>query len=112
MAQVYPFANTAAARHVDTRKEIRHQNTMVEVRARSNLAECNDTTRITAKDYFPAEIETADDGENCYTILHAPNAMALEFGHSPSGWFAGTDTKPPSATYILTRAAHSGSTIS
>lgn len=112
MAKVYAIANEAAARHVETRRAVRHENTMVEVKARTNLAATEHTPRITPKDYFPAEIDTADNGVDAFTILHAPDAMALEFGHAPSGFFKGTDTKPPSAEYILTRAAHGGSTIS
>lgn len=38
--------------------------------------------------------------------LHAPNALAEEYGHDPSGVFAGTDTKPPDGLFILTRAAY------
>lgn len=111
MAFVYPIANEAAARHVETRRAVRRENRMVEGRARSNLAQANDTSRITLKDYFPAQIETAEHDVDCFTILHAPNAMALEFGHEPSGFFAGTDTKPPDPEYILTKAAYGGHTI-
>lgn len=111
MAFVYPIANEAAAKHVETRRAVRQENRRVEGRARSNLAQANDTTRITLKDYFPAQIETAEDDADCFTMLHAPNAMALEFGHEPSGFFADTDTKPPDPEYILTRAAYGGHTI-
>jgi hypothetical protein len=112
MAKVYANANGAAAKHVETRKAVKHENRMVEVKATTNLAQANSTSRITLEGYFPAEIDTADNGVDCFTILHAPNAMALEFGHAPSGFFEGTDTKPPAAEYILTRAAYGGSTIS
>lgn len=112
MATVYSNANRTAGRHVDTVKAIRHQNTKVEVRATVNLAAANKTSRITPSGYFPASIETAyavtEYGYTGWTILHAPNAMALEFGHQPSGWFAGTDTKPPDGEYILTDAAYGG----
>lgn len=116
MAVVYKNANSAAARHVETRREVKKQNTLVEVKAMVNLAMTDHTPRIAMhKDpddaYFPAEIETAEGGVDCYTILHAPNAMALEFGHAPSGFFAGTATRPPAAEYILTRAAHGGGTV-
>jgi hypothetical protein len=37
--------------------------------------------------------------------LHAPNPIALEFGHLPSGYFAGTSTKSPEGLYILYTAA-------
>lgn len=36
--------------------------------------------------------------------LHAPNAVAIEYGHHPSGVFAGTDTEAPEGLYILHRA--------
>ena len=116
MATVYKNANGAAARHVETRRAVRHENRMVEVKATVNLASTDHTPRMAlhkdpADAYFPAEILTAEHDVDCYPILHAPNAMALEFGHAPSGFFKGTDTKPPSAEYILTRAAHGGSTI-
>lgn len=112
MAVVYGNANRAAARHVDTRAAVRKERAGVTRRARDNLAAQNTTTRITKTGYFPAEILEAevieDDHELCFTILQAPNAMALEFGHAPSGFFEGTDTKSPEETYILTRAAIGG----
>lgn len=40
-----------------------------------------------------------------FVNLEAPNAMAIEFGHDPSGFFAGTDTRPPRGLYILGKAA-------
>jgi hypothetical protein len=36
--------------------------------------------------------------------LEGDGAMAAEFGHAPSGVFAGTSTKAPAGLYILTRA--------
>ena len=111
MATVYPIANKAAARHRETIAAVRRENRMVEGRARSNLRQANDTSRITLKDYFPAFIETAEELPDCFTIMAAPNAMALEFGHAPSGFFAGTNTKPPGPEYILIRAAYGGHTI-
>jgi hypothetical protein len=32
------------------------------------------------------------------------NALAVEYGHAPSGYFAGTKTRAPAGLYILTRA--------
>jgi hypothetical protein len=109
--QVYEIANEAAARHVDTKRYLRKYTRTVEGRARSNLAQANDTTRISKSGYFPAFINTAEQDVDMYVILNAPNAMALEFGHAPSGVFAGTDTKAPDPEYILTRAAYGGHTI-
>lgn len=40
-----------------------------------------------------------------FVNLEAPNAMAIEFGHHPSGVFAGTDTKSPEGLYILGKAS-------
>lgn len=111
MAKVYANANEAAARHVDTKRGVRRVNRDVSGRARANLAGQHSTRRRTLSGYFPAEIETAEHDVDCFTILHAPDAMALEFGHAPSGVFAGTDTKSPDPTYILTRAAYGGHTI-
>jgi hypothetical protein len=45
-----------------------------------------------------------------YLIVHpsagatSVNALAVEYGHQPSGYFAGTKTKAPAGLYILTRA--------
>ncbi|AEJ92335.1 tail completion or Neck1 protein [Mycobacterium phage DroogsArmy] len=42
---------------------------------------------------------------DAFFSLIAPNPKAIEFGHDPSGVFAGTDTKSPEGLYILYRAA-------
>ncbi|QJD50225.1 hypothetical protein SEA_IWOKEUPLIKEDIS_22 [Mycobacterium phage Iwokeuplikedis] len=110
MAKVYANANEAAARHVETKRAVRRVNRDVSGRARANLAQANKTSRVTMTGYFPASIDTAEHDVDCYTMLDAPNAMALEFGHDPSGVFAGTDTKAPDPEYILTRAAYGGHT--
>jgi hypothetical protein len=108
MARVYAKANKVAARHVETRQEVKKVRDGVTRRAKRNLAETDHTTRITPEGYFPAEIEEVDGDTDFHTVLHAPNAFALEFGHAPSGYFADTDTKPPAAEYILTKAAIGG----
>jgi len=109
MAVVYPNANSAAAHHKDTRRKVRHERDAVTRRAIQNLAATEHTPRITTKDYFPANITEEDGATDFHTILNAPDAFALEFGHAPSGFFAGTATKPPAAEYILTKAAIGGS---
>lgn len=108
---VYLNANEAAARHTDTKRAVRRVNRDVSGRARANLAAANKTTRVTPEGYFPARIDTAEHDVDCFTSLVAPNAMALEFGHAPSGVFAGTNTKAPDPEYILTRAAYGSHTI-
>ena len=118
---VYASAARSAARHVKTRRGVRKVRDGVTRRATKNLEMADNTSRITDKDYFPATIQEAEstknDHERCYTILHAPNAVALEFGHAPSGAFGpmtdagvpgrfyGSQTKDTPAQYILTRAA-------
>jgi len=112
---VYASAARSAARHVKTRRGVRKVRDGVTRRATKNLELADNTSRITDKDYFPATIQEAEsiknDHERCFTILHAPNAVALEFGHAPSGAFgpggiyAGRQTKDTPAQYILTRAA-------
>lgn len=113
MARVYANANRTAGRHVNTRKAVRGERDQVTRAARNNLAGHHENTRITPEGYFPATItedeESGKSGWSALTILNAPNALALEFGHAPSGYFAGTKTKSPVATYILTRAAIRGS---
>lgn len=111
MAWVSKRANEIAAKHKDTKKAVRRVNRDLSGRARANLAAANTTSRISKEGYFPAKIETSEHDVDCFTTLHAPNAMALEFGHSPSGFFAGTKTKAPDPTYILTRAAYGGHTM-
>ena len=46
------------------------------------------------------------NGVDAEFSLHAPDALAEEYGHAPSGVFAGTDTKSPDGLFILTRAAY------
>lgn len=112
MAEVYLNANATAARHRETRAAVRRENRMVYGRARSNLAQANTTQRISQKGhYYPATVVTQEHDIDCFTLLIATNAMALEFGHKPSGAFEDTDTKPPAPTYILIRAALGGHTI-
>lgn len=111
MAQVYGNANSAAAHHVDTRKAIKHHTRMVEVKATVNLMATGHTPRITgvndpADEYFPATVSAEFGDVDGYVVLHAPNAMALEFGHKPSGYFKDKKSRPPAPTYILTRAAY------
>lgn len=85
----------------------------VETRAIGNLAAQHDHTRIVPHsddDTEPARIELFKGGGKHPTssynvVLVAPDALALEYGHAPSGHFAGTATKAPAGTYILHRAA-------
>lgn len=51
-----------------------------------------------------AHIEVEHGEVDSEFMLKGPNAMALEFGHSPSGIFKGTKTKAPEGIYVITRA--------
>jgi hypothetical protein len=52
----------------------------------------------------PYDTDKGSGGTDAWFSLQGSNAMALEFGHMPSGVFGGTDTAAPEATYILTGA--------
>ena len=90
---------------------VRAENQEIASRARGYLAAANATQRITPKGYFPAYITTEEGDVDCFTILHAPNAVALEFGHAPSGVFgpggalAHVKSKAPEGLYIVSHAA-------
>lgn len=80
----------------------------VETRAIANLAEQHHHIRIVP--HTPYRIEVTQGGgkypAGSWDIsLVGDNPAALEYGHSPSGAFAGTPTKAPAGTYILHRAA-------
>jgi hypothetical protein len=82
-------------------------------RAQANLAEARSSTRW-HKIYGPDHLThvSVTHGEvDSFANLDAPNAMAIEFGHQPSGVFGPggslghLDTKAPDGLYILSRAA-------
>jgi hypothetical protein len=80
----------------------------VEIRANQNLAAAHHHVRIVP--HKPHKIELTKGGgkypASSYNVsLVGDNPMALEYGHEPSGHFAGTKTKAPAGTYILHRAA-------
>lgn len=55
------------------------------------------------------DISTQQDDVDSLVVMGGPDAMAVEFGHAPSGYFApekyGKVTKAPQGLYILTSAA-------
>ena len=72
----------------------------------SNLETARATTTH-HKIYGPDHLTHTDarrDGPDAEFALLAPNALAIEYGHDPSGVFAGTDTESPEGLYIITRA--------
>lgn len=83
-------------------------------RARGNLAAANRWVRIVP--HVPYSIEVRR-GQGKYPVgtwdvsLVGDNPAALEYGHEPSGAFAGTKTKAPTGLYILHRAAELGGRV-
>ncbi|OBJ41326.1 hypothetical protein A5630_23080 [Mycolicibacterium mucogenicum] len=58
----------------------------------------------TAHEYHSDAVKNPN-GIDAHFTLEGPDAVALEFGHEPSGMFAGTPTKAPDGQYILHHAA-------
>lgn len=112
------FINGTAARAHETQGALRRTTREIEGKARANLARARSSTRW-HKIYGPGHLThvnaTRADGEygdiDYLVNLEAPNAMAIEFGHQPSGVFGPggslghLDTKAPEGLYILSRAA-------
>jgi len=94
--------------HIDGVKSAVHDEAKtVGRRAEANLTEARSSTHW-RKIHGPSHLTrvTVTQGDvDSFANLEAPNAMAIEFGHEPSGYFAGTNTRPPHGLYILTRAA-------
>ena len=108
------ICNYAASHHVKTQRNIRQQTNALKFRASARLAGARASTDH-EKIYGPSHLTkvSADHSEvDGYVYLTAPNAMAIEFGHFPSGYFApekfGRMTKAPHGLYILTGAAFIG----
>ncbi|AXH50391.1 hypothetical protein SEA_OLLIE_22 [Mycobacterium phage Ollie] len=82
-------------------------------KAEANLAQARASTRwhkIFGPDHLTRVTVTRGDVDS-FINLEAPNAMAIEFGHQPSGvfgpggMFGHLDTKAPEGLYIITSAA-------
>jgi hypothetical protein len=92
------------------RQSIKDHRDVVYERAKGNLEEARASTTH-SKIIGPGHLTrvTKTDGEvDMFVNLEAPNALAIEFGHAPSGVFDpasyGSITKAPHGLYILTRA--------
>lgn len=118
------LVNGAAAHHHDTQKALRRLTREVENRARGNLSEARSSTEWfkIADPGHQTEIGAAQDTSGKYGSIdyyvymeaYKQGAMALEFGHAPSGVFGPggqlehIPTRAPHGLYILTRAAGLG----
>lgn len=104
------LCNWAASHHVETQNAIRSTVRTVERRAEANLAAVRASTgweKIHGPSHLTSigSMMSTPDG---WVYMQAPNPMAIEFGHAPSGVFAGTATRAPHGLYILTSAAGLG----
>lgn len=110
--------NGAAAHHPETQAAVLAVAKGIETRAGANLAQsrANDITRIDGMDgqhEITRERGTNEYGDVDWLVnLEGPGAMAIEFGHAPSGHFDpdtyGKVTKAPQGLYILSGAAGFG----
>ena len=101
-----PIPNTAAAHHVKTRAAVKHHTEKIQRKAERLLANARASSK-THKYFGPdglTDIEVEYVDVDAFVFMEAPNAMAIEFGHQPSGVFKGTNTDAPEGLYIITRA--------
>lgn len=99
--------NRAAAYHSETKQAVKRTGQAVEAKAKANLAAARASTqwsKISGPSHLTS-VSSSESGPDFLVHLNAPNAMAIEFGHAPSGFFAGTLTKAPHGLYILTMGA-------
>jgi hypothetical protein len=92
---------------------VHKETAVVEGRADANLQEARGSTRW-HKIHGPDGLTSVDSSYgdvDGFVNLNAPNPMAIEFGHSPSGVFGPDgslghiETKAPEGLYILNHAA-------
>jgi hypothetical protein len=110
--------NGAAAHHPKTQAAVLAVAEAIEARATASLEQsrANDIVRIDGKDgmhKITRERGTNEYGDVDWVVaLEGPGAMAIEFGHAPSGHFDpdryGKVTKAPQGLYILSGAAGFG----
>lgn len=118
------FVNGAAAHHVETQSELRKLKDEVEERAKGNLRAARATTqwdKIADPEHLTqigSDRSVGKYGAVDYVVwmeAYKQGAMALEFGHAPSGVFGPGGklshivTRATAGLYILTRAALLGS---
>jgi len=94
------------------RAAVKEEAKDVETRAETNLRAARAATTHTRIEpvHRKAEIKLEPTpGPDWLVSMYAPNPMALEYGHYPSGYFDPVKyksiTKSPSGLYILNRAA-------
>jgi len=105
--------NRVVSHDSETQSAVHKKTHEVGAKAEANLAEARGSTRW-HKIHGPSGLtstSTSFGDTDGFANLNAPNAMAIEFGHSPSGVFGPggslehVETKAPRGLYILNRAA-------
>lgn len=105
--------NFVVSHDSETNHAVQAQAKKTEGLARANLAEARGSThwhKIHGPDHL-TQVTLSHGDVDSFVNLEAPNPMAIEFGHEPSGVFGEggslghLETKAPEGLYILTRAA-------
>lgn len=108
--------NLVVSHNHEVVKAVRDENDEVYRRAKANLAQARSSShweKIHGPDHLTKVTKSEGDVDG-FTNLEAPNPMAIEFGHAPSGVFGPggslghLETKAPHGLYIITRAARLG----
>lgn len=108
--------NTVVSHLDEVTGRVRKEADAVADAAKANLEEARASTRW-HKIIGPGHLTNVDSshGEvDAFANLNAPNPMAIEFGHQPSGVFGpggrygDTKTKAPEGLYILHKASGFG----
>ena len=108
--------NTVVSHLDKVTRRVREEAKGVEEAAKAGLEEVRGTTKW-HKIYGPAHLTSVSSSHgdvDAFANLHAPNPMAIEFGHQPSGVFGPggqyghLETKAPEGLYILHKASGFG----
>lgn len=111
--------NHKVAHHRETQAAVRAAALGLEIKARANLAAARAASthqKIKGPDHLTRITMSRADGKygriDFFVNMIAPNPMAIEYGHFPSGYFDpkkyGKVTKAPHGLYILSGAAGYG----
>lgn len=108
--------NIVVSHQEGVRAAVKNEADSVAQAAKAELAHVRGSTRW-HKIFGPSHLTSVSSSQgevDAFANLHAPNPMAIEFGHSPSGVFGPGGrygyirTKAPDGLYILHKAAGFG----
>ena len=99
------FINEKMSQHVKTRRAVRDEVNKRRKRADRLLSDARAKTKWERYNApYQTKIEPVLHDADGYVWMEGPNAMAIEFGHKPSGAHAKDDpTSAPQGLYIITR---------